>query len=47
MLWAILAVLERRLWLLLGWSLGGFRVMSKSSLFDVVAFFTFRRDGLA
>jgi hypothetical protein len=49
MLWDNRAVLERRLWLLWGWSLGGFRVMLQSSLFDSVAFdpFAFQQDGLA
>ena len=43
----IRAILERRLWLPKGWSLGGFRVMLQSSLFDVVAFdpFAFFRRG--
>ena len=49
MLWDNPAVLERRLWLLWGWSLGDFRVMLQSSLFDGVAFdpFAFQQDGLA
>jgi hypothetical protein len=39
--------LERRLWLVWGWSLSGFQVVLQSALFDGVAFdpFTFEEDG--
>jgi hypothetical protein len=45
--WTMLAVLERRLWLVWGWSLSGFRVVLQSSLLDGVAFdpFSFQEDG--
>jgi hypothetical protein len=43
----MLAVLGRRLWLVWGWSLSGFRVVLQSSLLDGVAFdpFSFQEDG--
>ena len=39
--------MERRLWLVRGWSLSGFRVVLQSSLLDGVAFdaFSFQEDG--
>src|ERR1700751_341006 len=42
----MLAVLERRLWLVWGWSLSGFGVVLQSSLLDGVAFdpFSFQED---
>ena len=42
-----MALLERRLWLVWGWSLSGFRVVLQSSLLDGVAFdpFSFQEDG--
>ena len=45
--WTMLAVLERRLSLVWGWSLSGFRVVLQSSLLDGVAFdpFSFQEDG--
>jgi hypothetical protein len=45
--WTIWAVLERRLWLVWGWSLSGFRVVLQSSLLDGVAFdpFSLQEDG--
>ena len=46
-IWTIWAVLERRLWLVWGWSLSGFRMVLQSSLLDGVAFdpFSFHEDG--
>ena len=42
-------MLDRRLWLVWGWSLGGFQLVLQSSLFDGVGFdpFSFEEDGLA